>query len=154
MTSAPDEETPPAAPPGANTPVVEAIGAPAATALAIATCSWPFLSYLGNNIHLGLKPGEVLVIGAELFVVVLVAGILARLASGGASYGRLVCVGAVCAALLFCYDMVREAMAGVALAPSQAHHIRFAQARALSRKVSDEWSVPLTAFSRRARSRP
>ncbi len=27
--------------------------------------------------------------------------------------------------------------------PSQAHHLRFAQARALGRKVSDEWVVPL-----------
>ena len=62
-----------------------------------------------------------LVIGAELFVVVLVAGILASLAWSGASYGRLVCVGAVGAALLFGYDMVREVMAGVALG-----HIRYA----------------------------
>jgi hypothetical protein len=34
--------------------------------------------------------------------------------------------------------------------PSQAHHIRFAQPRALSRKVSDEWAVPLCALHHRA----
>ena len=34
--------------------------------------------------------------------------------------------------------------------PSQAHHIRFAQPRALSRKVSDEWAVPLCAIHHRA----
>ena len=27
--------------------------------------------------------------------------------------------------------------------PSQAHHLRFAQPRAVGRKVSDEWVVPL-----------
>lgn len=31
-------------------------------------------------------------------------------------------------------------------APSQAHHLRFAQPRALSRKVSDEFTVPLCAL--------
>jgi len=30
--------------------------------------------------------------------------------------------------------------------PSQAHHLRFAQPRALGRKVSDEWVVPLCAL--------
>jgi DNA recombination protein Rad52 len=35
-------------------------------------------------------------------------------------------------------------------APSQAHHLRFAQARALSRKVSDEWTVPLCATHHRS----
>ena len=34
--------------------------------------------------------------------------------------------------------------------PTQAHHIRFAQLRALSRKVSDEWTVPLCAGHHRA----
>ena len=34
--------------------------------------------------------------------------------------------------------------------PSQAHHIRYAQPRALSRKVSDEWAVPLCALHHRA----
>ena len=34
--------------------------------------------------------------------------------------------------------------------PSQAHHIRFAQARALSRKVSDEWTVPICATHHRS----
>ena len=121
MMSVPDRETPPTAPPGANSPGAETISAPAATALALATCLWPFLSYLGNNIRLGLTPGEVLVIGAELFGVVLVAGILASRAWSGAGYGRLVCVGAVGAALLFGYDMVREIMASVALG-----HIRYA----------------------------
>jgi DNA recombination protein Rad52 len=29
--------------------------------------------------------------------------------------------------------------------PSQAHHLRFAQPRAMGRKVSDEWTVPLCA---------
>ena len=29
--------------------------------------------------------------------------------------------------------------------PSQAHHLRFAQPRALGRKVSDEFTVPLCA---------
>jgi DNA recombination protein Rad52 len=33
--------------------------------------------------------------------------------------------------------------------PSQAHHVRFAQPRALSRKVSDEWVVPLCATHHR-----
>ncbi len=35
-------------------------------------------------------------------------------------------------------------------APSHAHHLRFAQPRALSRKVSDEWAVPLCATHHRA----
>lgn len=35
-------------------------------------------------------------------------------------------------------------------APSQAHHIRFAQPRALGRKVSDEWAVPLCNMHHRA----
>jgi len=34
--------------------------------------------------------------------------------------------------------------------PTQAHHIQYAQARALSRKVSDEWTVPLCALHHRA----
>ncbi len=34
--------------------------------------------------------------------------------------------------------------------PSQAHHIRFAQLRALSTKPSDEWVVPLCATHHRA----
>ena len=34
--------------------------------------------------------------------------------------------------------------------PTQAHHIRFAQVRALSRKPSDEWAVPLCATHHRA----
>lgn len=34
--------------------------------------------------------------------------------------------------------------------PSQAHHLRFAQPRALGRKVSDEWTVPLCAVHHRA----
>ena len=34
--------------------------------------------------------------------------------------------------------------------PSQAHHLRFAQPRATSRKVSDEWVVPLCATHHRA----
>ena len=34
--------------------------------------------------------------------------------------------------------------------PSQAHHIRFAQARALGRKVSDEWTVPVCATHHRS----
>ena len=34
--------------------------------------------------------------------------------------------------------------------PSQAHHLRFAQARALSRKVSDEWTVPLCGTHHRS----
>ena len=35
-------------------------------------------------------------------------------------------------------------------APTQAHHIRFAQVRALSRKPSDEWAVPLCATHHRS----
>ncbi len=35
-------------------------------------------------------------------------------------------------------------------APSHAHHLRFAQPRALGRKVSDEWVVPLCATHHRA----
>ena len=35
-------------------------------------------------------------------------------------------------------------------APSQAHHLRFAQLRALGRKVSDEWVVPLCNLHHRA----
>jgi hypothetical protein len=35
-------------------------------------------------------------------------------------------------------------------APSQAHHLRFAQPRALGRKVSDEWVVPLCALHHQA----
>jgi hypothetical protein len=35
-------------------------------------------------------------------------------------------------------------------APSHAHHLRFAQPRALGRKVSDEWAVPLCASHHRA----
>jgi hypothetical protein len=34
--------------------------------------------------------------------------------------------------------------------PSQAHHIRYAQPRAMGRKVSDEWTVPLCATHHRA----
>ena len=34
--------------------------------------------------------------------------------------------------------------------PGHAHHIRFAQPRAMSRKVSDEWAVPLCATHHRA----
>jgi hypothetical protein len=34
--------------------------------------------------------------------------------------------------------------------PGHAHHIRFAQPRAMSRKVSDEWTVPLCATHHRA----
>jgi DNA recombination protein Rad52 len=34
--------------------------------------------------------------------------------------------------------------------PSQAHHLRFAQPRALGSKVSDEWIVPLCAIHHRA----
>jgi DNA recombination protein Rad52 len=34
--------------------------------------------------------------------------------------------------------------------PAQAHHLRFAQPRALSRKVSDEWTVPLCASHHRS----
>ena len=34
--------------------------------------------------------------------------------------------------------------------PSQAHHIKFAQPRAMSRKVSDEWTVPLCNLHHRA----
>ena len=34
--------------------------------------------------------------------------------------------------------------------PSQAHHLRFAQPRALGRKVSDEWVVPLCNLHHRA----
>ena len=34
--------------------------------------------------------------------------------------------------------------------PSQAHHIRYAQPRALGRKVSDEWTIPLCAIHHRA----
>jgi hypothetical protein len=37
-----------------------------------------------------------------------------------------------------------------ARAPSQAHHLRFAQPRALGRKVSDEWAVPLCNLHHRA----
>jgi len=37
-----------------------------------------------------------------------------------------------------------------ARAPSQAHHLRFAQLRALGRKVSDEWAVPLCNLHHRA----
>lgn len=35
-------------------------------------------------------------------------------------------------------------------APSQAHHLRFAQPRALGSKVSDEWTVPLCLLHHRA----
>ncbi len=34
--------------------------------------------------------------------------------------------------------------------PCQAHHVRFAQPRALGRKVSDEWAVPLCALHHRS----
>jgi len=34
-------------------------------------------------------------------------------------------------------------------APSEAHHIRFAQSRALSRKVSDEYTVPVCRLHHR-----
>ena len=34
--------------------------------------------------------------------------------------------------------------------PAQAHHLRFAQPRAIGRKVSDEWTVPLCATHHRA----
>lgn len=37
-----------------------------------------------------------------------------------------------------------------ARAPSQAHHLRFAQPRALGSKVSDEWVVPLCNLHHRA----
>lgn len=35
-------------------------------------------------------------------------------------------------------------------APSHAHHVRFAQPRAMGSKVSDEWTVPLCALHHRA----
>jgi DNA recombination protein Rad52 len=35
-------------------------------------------------------------------------------------------------------------------APSQAHHLRFAQSRAMGKKVSDEWVVPLCTIHHRA----
>jgi hypothetical protein len=35
-------------------------------------------------------------------------------------------------------------------APSHAHHLRFAQPRALGRKVSDEWTVPLCSTHHRS----
>ena len=35
-------------------------------------------------------------------------------------------------------------------APAEAHHLRFAQPRAIARKVSDEWTVPLCALHHRA----
>ena len=35
-------------------------------------------------------------------------------------------------------------------APAQAHHLRFAQPRAVGRKVSDEWTVPLCSTHHRA----
>ena len=35
-------------------------------------------------------------------------------------------------------------------APSQAHHLRFAQPRAMALKVSDEWTVPLCTIHHRA----
>jgi hypothetical protein len=35
-------------------------------------------------------------------------------------------------------------------APSQAHHLLFAQPRAMGRKVSDEWTLPLCALHHRA----
>ncbi len=34
--------------------------------------------------------------------------------------------------------------------PGHAHHIRFAQPRAMGRKVSDEWTVPLCATHHRS----
>ncbi len=34
--------------------------------------------------------------------------------------------------------------------PGQAHHVRFAQPRAIGRKVSDEWAVPLCATHHRS----
>ena len=34
--------------------------------------------------------------------------------------------------------------------PGHAHHIRYAQPRAMGRKVSDEWTVPLCATHHRA----
>jgi hypothetical protein len=34
--------------------------------------------------------------------------------------------------------------------PGHAHHIRFAQPRAMARKVSDEWTVPLCATHHRS----
>ena len=34
--------------------------------------------------------------------------------------------------------------------PAEAHHLRFAQPRAIGRKVSDEWTVPLCATHHRA----
>ena len=34
--------------------------------------------------------------------------------------------------------------------PAQAHHVRFAQPRAIGRKVSDEWVVPLCATHHRS----
>ena len=34
--------------------------------------------------------------------------------------------------------------------PSHAHHIKFAQPRAMGRKVSDEWAVPLCYIHHRA----
>jgi hypothetical protein len=37
-----------------------------------------------------------------------------------------------------------------ARAPGQAHHLRFAQPRALGRKVGDDWTVPLCATHHRA----
>lgn len=42
--------------------------------------------------------------------------------------------------------VAREACLICGRRPSQAHHLRFAQPRALARKVSDEFCVPLCAF--------
>jgi DNA recombination protein Rad52 len=42
--------------------------------------------------------------------------------------------------------VARQACLVCGRVPTQAHHLRFAQPRALSRKVSDEFTVPLCAF--------
>jgi hypothetical protein len=34
--------------------------------------------------------------------------------------------------------------------PGHAHHVRFAQPRAMGRKVSDEWTIPLCATHHRS----
>ena len=105
----------------AGRPAGQRIGPVRASLLAVAICLWPFLSYTGNNITLGLAPSDVLGLGASLSVLVLFLGGLAAYALRGAHYGRCVCTLAVAAALFFCYDLIRDAMAGVALG-----HIRYA----------------------------
>ena len=89
--------------------------------LAVAICFWPFLSYLGNNITLGLAPGAVLPLAATLSVVVLGVSWITWRLLGRAAYGRVVCTLAVAAALFFCYELIQEAMSKLALG-----HIRYA----------------------------